>query len=122
MVPLSRFPVQTAKRAWLLLNLGFLAGTFWLLARVTQFSFAQVALVAFVGHGALASNFLLGQYYVFLLPRRTFVMEPELNPHPMWNMPEAFFPLGPLVTLTLLALPLMAPARRIINVTSPGFS
>lgn len=66
-VPLARFPVQTAKRAWLLLNLGFLAGTFWLLSRVTRFSFAEVALVAFLGHGTLASNFLLGQYYVFLL-------------------------------------------------------
>jgi glycosyl transferase family 87 len=208
MVPLARFPVQTAKRAWLLLNLGFLAGTFWLLARVTQFSFAQVALVAFVGHGTLASNFLLGQYYVFLLfllalaffhldrerpiaggavvgmafvlklyagplflffaarrrwkafvagifgavslaalavvlfgwsdtayfasdvlpralagdsvdpynagyqtisavLRRTFVLEPELNPYPVWNMPWIFFLLGPLVTLTLLALPLV---------------
>jgi hypothetical protein len=207
MVPLARFPVQTAKRSWLLLNLGFLAGTFWLLARVTQFSFAQVALVAFVGHGTLASNFLLGQYYVFLLfllalaffyldrerpiaggalvgvafvlklyagplflffaarhrwkafvagmfgaislaalavvlfgwsdtvyfashvlpralagdsvdpynasyqtisalLRRTFVLEPGLNPHPRWNMPWIFFLLGPLVTLTLLAAPL----------------
>jgi len=208
MVPLARFSVQTAKRAWLLLNLGFLAGTFWLLSRVTQFSFAQVALLAFVGHGTLVSNFLLGQYYVFLLflltlayfylhreraigggllvslafvlkvyggpffllfavkrrwrslaagvfgtllmaaaaitwlgwsgtnyfawhvlpralagdmvdpynvghhtisafLRRTFVMEPELNPHPAWNAPWVFFLLRPLVTLTLLALPLL---------------
>jgi hypothetical protein len=50
-----------------MLNLGFLAGTFWLLSRVTRFSFATVALVAFLAHGTLASNFLLGQYYVFLL-------------------------------------------------------
>jgi len=207
-VPLARFPVQTAKRAWLVLNLGFLAGTFWLLSRVTRFSFAELALVAFLGHGTLASNFLLGQYYVFLLfllalaffclnrrraigggalvgvafvlklyagpfflffaarrqwktlmagilgalgmvalavvlfglsdvtyfasnilpralagdlidpyhpgyqtlstlLRRTFVMEPELNPHPAWNAPWVFFLLGPLATLSLLALPLI---------------
>jgi hypothetical protein len=67
LAPLARFPVQTAKRVWLLLNLSLLAGTLWLLSRVTRFSFAEVALVAFVGHGTLASNFLLGQYYVFLL-------------------------------------------------------
>jgi hypothetical protein len=207
-VPLARFPVQTAKRAWLALNLGFLAGAFWLLSRVTRFSFAEVALVAFLGHGTLASNFLLGQYYVFLLfllalalfclhreraigggalvglafvlklyagpfflffaakrqwkafvagilgtlctialavvlfgpgdvtyfgsnvlpralagdlidpyhpgyqtlstlLRRAFVLEPELNPHPVWNAPGIFFLLGPLVTLTLLAIPLL---------------
>jgi hypothetical protein len=40
------------------------------------------------------------------LLRRTFVMEPELNPHPVWNKPWAFFLLGPLVTLALLALSL----------------
>jgi hypothetical protein len=207
-VPFTRFPVQTAKRVWLSLNLAFLAGTFWLLSRVTRFSFAEVALVGFVGHGTLESNFLLGQYYVFLLfllalaffclnrerpigggalvglafalklyagpfflffaarhqwkafaagilgalgmtalavvlfgsgdvtyfasnilpralagdlidpyhpgyqtlstlLRRTFVMEPELNPHPMWNTPWIFFLLAPLATLTLLALPLV---------------
>jgi hypothetical protein len=207
-VPLARLPVQTAKRAWLVLNLGFLAGTFWLLSRVTRFSFAEVALVAFLGHGTLVSNFLLGQYYVFLLfllalaffclyreraigggalvglafvlklyagpfflffaakrqwkafvagilgtlgmialavvlfgpgdvtyfasnilpralagdlidpyhpgyqtlsalLRRTFVLEPELNPHPVWDAPWVFFLVGPLVTLTLLAIPLI---------------
>jgi hypothetical protein len=207
LVPLAELPVQTAKRGWLLLNLGFLAATFWLLSRVTRFSFAEVALVGFAGHGALVSNFLLGQYYVFLLflltlaffylfrgqtlgggicvalafvlklyagplllffaarrqwkalavsvlaaagiaalsvvwfgwsgpayfashvlpramagdfgdpynpwnqtisalLRRTFVWEPGLNPHPIWNAPWIFFLLGPLVTITLLALPL----------------
>ena len=207
-VPLARFPVQTAKRAWLVLNLGFLASTFWLLSRVTRFSFAMVALVAFLGHGTLASNFLLGQYYVVLLfllalafyclhreraigggalvglafalklyagpfflffaarrqwkifaagilgtlgmialavvlfgwadvtyfasnvlpralagdlvdpyhagyqtlstlLRRTFVLEPELNPHPVWNAPWLFFLFGPLVSLTLLMIPLV---------------
>ena len=34
-------------------------------------------------------------------------MEPELNPHPTWNAPWVFFLVGPLVTLTLLALPLL---------------
>ena len=208
LVPLAGLPVQEAKRAWLLLNLGFLAATFWLLSRVTRFSFAEVALVGFAGHGTLVSNFLLGQYYVLLLflltlaffylyrgrpigggtcvalafvlklyagplflffaarrqwralaagvlgtagmaalavvwfgwsgpayfashvlpramagdladpynawnqsisalLRRTFVWEAGLNPHPMWNAPWVFFLLGPLVTITLLAPPLV---------------
>jgi len=34
-------------------------------------------------------------------------MEPELNPHPAWNAPWVFFLLGPLATLSLLALPLI---------------
>ena len=210
--PLCRSPGFLCKRPsgrGFVLNLGFLAGTFWLLSRVTRFSFAEVALVAFLGHGTLASNFLLGQYYVVLLfllalafyclhreraigggaivgvafvlklyagpfflffaatrqwkalaagilgalgmvalamvlfgpgdvtyfasnilpralagdlvdpyhpgyqtlstlLRRTFVMEPELNPHPLWNAPWVFFLLGPLATLALLALPLVS--------------
>ena len=207
-VPFAFLPVQQAKRVWLVLNLGFLAGTIWLLSRITRLSLAQVVLVAFAGHGTLASNFLLGQYYVFLLflltlaffflyrgrevaggvliglafilklyagpfflffavrrrwraltasvlgtvgfigvticlfgwsdvayfgqhvlpralagdlidpynagyqtlaalLRRTFLAEPELNPHPTWNAPQLYFFLAPLFTLALLAVPLI---------------
>jgi Glycosyltransferase family 87 len=67
LVPLSYFPVQTAKRIWLLLNLGFLALTVWLLVEITGFRAGQITLVAFLGFGSLYSNFLYGQYYVFLL-------------------------------------------------------
>ena len=66
-LPLSGFPPQIAKRLWLICNLAFLATTIWLLSRVTRFSSAQIALLALAGWGALHSNFLLGQYYVFLL-------------------------------------------------------
>jgi Glycosyltransferase family 87 len=67
MVPLAGFPYQTAKRIWLVCNLGFLAATVWLLARLTGFSVEQLTLLTFLGFGALYSNFLYGQYYVFLL-------------------------------------------------------
>jgi hypothetical protein len=63
----ANFPVQTAKQIWLALNLCFLGFTVWLLARVTGFRIEHVTLLAFLGFGSLYSNFLYGQYYVFLL-------------------------------------------------------
>jgi hypothetical protein len=67
LVELTSFPPQTAKQIWLVLNFGFLAATVWLLAKLTQFSVAQMTLLAFSGFGSLYTNFLYGQYYVFLL-------------------------------------------------------
>jgi Glycosyltransferase family 87/WD40-like Beta Propeller Repeat len=66
-VPLAGFPVQTAKQIWLALNLAFLAATLWMLSRVTQIRIEHIAILLFLGYGSLQSNFLLGQYYVFLL-------------------------------------------------------
>ena len=45
------------------------------------------------------------------LLRRTFIPEPELNPHPLFNAPFAFFLLRPLATLSILVLPLLALPR-----------
>lgn len=42
------------------------------------------------------------------LLRDAFVMEPELNPQPLWNAPFLFFFFQPLVTLAVLAFPLLA--------------
>lgn len=67
LVPVAGLAHQTAKQIWLFANLFFLAGTILLLARVTRFRAEQVWLLAFCGFGSLYSNFLLGQYYVFLL-------------------------------------------------------
>lgn len=212
LVPFSRFPVQTAKRIWLFINLGFLGATFWMLSRLTGFSFPSVALLGFLGYGTLHTNFLFGQYYVCvlflitaslfslearaqssagvflsvafalklyggpfllylaikrrwravlamlagalcfigfafwlfgwddllyfahnILPRalagevidpynslnntfstllrRLFVMEPELNPHPLWNAPAAFFFLEPFLTLLIFVMPLLGVFR-----------
>jgi hypothetical protein len=66
-VPLASFAPQTAKRFWLTFNLFFLAGAIWLLVRLTRFRADQIWLLAFAGFGSVYSNFLLGQYYVFLL-------------------------------------------------------
>lgn len=66
-VPLTQAPPQTAKRLWLAANTGFLAAALWMLAAMAGMPVEQIALLAFCGYGSLATNFGLGQYYVFLL-------------------------------------------------------
>lgn len=66
-VPLAKLPVQHAKQVWLTLNLLFLAATAWMLSHVTSIAFEWISILVFLGFGSLHSNFLLGQYYVFLL-------------------------------------------------------
>jgi hypothetical protein len=45
------------------------------------------------------------------LLRRTFVSEAELNPYPLFQAPFVFFLLRPLLTMLVLALPLLALRR-----------
>jgi hypothetical protein len=67
MVGLAGFAPQTAKRIWLVSNLVFLGLTVWLLSQVTRFRFEAIWLLAFLGYFSLRTNFLYGQYYIFLL-------------------------------------------------------
>ena len=67
MVALAELPAQRAKQVWLLCNLVFLAATIWMLSEVTRSRIEQVWLLAFCAYFSLRTNFLLGQYYVFLL-------------------------------------------------------
>lgn len=48
---------------------------------------------------------------VTTLLRRALMMEPELNPRPLWNAPALFFFLQPLLTLAVLVFPLLALSR-----------
>ena len=66
-LPLTAFSPLAAKRVWLLLNLGFLGSTFWLLHRITQLSWRRVILILLLCAAPLQGNFLGGQYYVLLL-------------------------------------------------------
>lgn len=66
-VPLSLVPAPQARKIWLAMNCGFLAISLWLLTRITSLNFAQLWLIAFLSGDALRNNFLLGQYYLFLL-------------------------------------------------------
>jgi hypothetical protein len=66
-VPFASLSVRSAKQIWLALNLLFLAATLWMLSRATRIPIEFIAILMFLGYGSLHSNFLLGQYYVFLL-------------------------------------------------------
>ena len=66
-VPLAGFPVQRAKQIWLGCNLIFLGAAVWLMSRITRLRFESIWLLAFCGYFSLRANFVLGQYYVFLL-------------------------------------------------------
>jgi hypothetical protein len=67
LLPLAQAAPQTAKRLWLAANAVLLAAVLWMLAAMTRTPVEQLALLAFCGYGSLATNFGLGQYYVFLL-------------------------------------------------------
>jgi hypothetical protein len=67
MVGLAGFAPQAAKRIWLVSDLVFLGVTVWLLSQVTRFRFEAIWLLVFCGYFSLRTNFLYGQYYVFLL-------------------------------------------------------
>ena len=67
LIPLAGLPPQNAKRAWLTINLALLIAVVYMLARISRRPFEQIALLALLGHSSLASNFIYGQYYVFLL-------------------------------------------------------
>jgi Glycosyltransferase family 87/WD40-like Beta Propeller Repeat len=66
-VPFAGLAPQRAKRVWLACNLALLAATIGLLSQVTGFSFEAIWLLTFCGYFSLRTNFLYGQYYVFLL-------------------------------------------------------
>lgn len=66
-VPFAGLPVQQAKQLWLICNLLFLGAAIWMLSRLSGLRVEHIWLLAFAGWFSLQMNFLLGQYYVFLL-------------------------------------------------------
>jgi hypothetical protein len=66
-IPLASLSQQHAKQVWLTAGLLMLAASTWILSRLSGLALAEVAALAALCWGALAGNFLLGQYYVFLL-------------------------------------------------------
>jgi hypothetical protein len=66
-IPLADLSQQHAKQAWLALGLILLAAAIWILARLSGLALVEAAALAALCWGALAGNFLLGQYYIFLL-------------------------------------------------------
>jgi Glycosyltransferase family 87/Dipeptidyl peptidase IV (DPP IV) N-terminal region len=64
--PIASMPALAAKHCWLILNLGLLLATFWVLHCLTALSWRRILLIAALSF-PLRVNFLLGQYYVLLL-------------------------------------------------------
>jgi Glycosyltransferase family 87/WD40-like Beta Propeller Repeat len=67
MAPLAGVPPLQAKHIWLVLNLLFLALEWRLLTRVTTLGGRRTLLLLLLAILPLRTNFLYGQYYVFLL-------------------------------------------------------
>ncbi|HEY6373958.1 MAG TPA: glycosyltransferase family 87 protein [Edaphobacter sp.] len=64
--PLTSMPPLAAKRCWIILNLGLLFATAFLLRALTELPLRRIALVIALNF-SLRVNFLYGQYYVLLL-------------------------------------------------------
>jgi hypothetical protein len=66
-LPLTSFSPLTAKRVWLILNLGFLLIALETLRRVTRVRWRRLLLIVLLCIVPLRMNFLYGQLYVFIL-------------------------------------------------------
>jgi hypothetical protein len=64
--PLTSMPPLAAKRCWIILNLGLLIATLYLLRGLTQLPWRRIALIAALSF-PLTVNYAFGQYYVLLL-------------------------------------------------------
>jgi hypothetical protein len=64
--PVASMPALAAKHCWLIVNLGLLLATLWLLQSLTGLSWRRVLFITALSF-PLRVNFLLGQYYVLLL-------------------------------------------------------
>ena len=81
LLPLANLPPLMAKRVWLVLNLGFLALSLWLLRRTTDLPWRQLWLLALLCVLPLHQNFLFGQYYVLILLLLCFAYFTALRSH-----------------------------------------
>jgi hypothetical protein len=65
--PLVGLSALGAKRVWLVLNLGLLAGTVLVLRELTQLRLRRIALITFLTVVPLRTNFLFGQQHLLIL-------------------------------------------------------
>ncbi len=66
-LPIASLPPMTAKRVWLAANALFLFAAIAILANLSTLPASGLILLAMAGYQALSLNFILGQYYVFIL-------------------------------------------------------
>jgi hypothetical protein len=67
MIPVAGFPPLIAKRIWLVLNLILLLAVIGILARMTGVRWEYLTILLLCGYRSLMTNFIYGQYYIFLL-------------------------------------------------------
>jgi hypothetical protein len=75
MIPIAGFPPLTAKRIWLALDLILLPAVIGILARMTGVRWEVLAVLLLCGYRSLMTNFLFGQYYIFLLFLTTLTLD-----------------------------------------------
>jgi hypothetical protein len=66
-IPIAGFRPLTAKRIWLVLNLVLLLAAIGMLARMTGVRWEYLTILLLCGYRSLMTNFVYGQYYIFLL-------------------------------------------------------
>jgi Glycosyltransferase family 87/WD40-like Beta Propeller Repeat len=67
LLPLAKLPPQRAKQVWIVLEVLFLAASVALLKNLSGLGALEVFVLALLAYASLATNLLLGHYYVFLL-------------------------------------------------------
>jgi hypothetical protein len=74
MIPIAGLTPLTAKRVWMAINLALLALVIGMLARTARIRWEYISILVFCGYRSIDSNFLYGQYYVFLLFLMTLIV------------------------------------------------
>jgi Glycosyltransferase family 87 len=74
-VPLAGLPPLTAKRIWLAINLILLLAVVGILARLTGVRWEYLVILLLCGYRSLMTNFVYGQYYIFLLFLMTLTLD-----------------------------------------------
>jgi hypothetical protein len=73
MIVLSELPPLTAKRSWLVINIALLLMVVKMLALIANIQWEYIALLLICGWHSIETNFLDGQYYIFLLFLMTLI-------------------------------------------------
>jgi hypothetical protein len=84
-VPMAGLPPLAAKRIWLVLNLILLLATIGILARLTDVRWEYLVLLLLCGYRSLMTNFVFGQYYIFLLFLITLTMDSFARNRDRWS-------------------------------------
>jgi Glycosyltransferase family 87/WD40-like Beta Propeller Repeat len=66
-LPLAKLPPQRAKQIWLALQIAFLGISILILSKLSNAGLLETLVLALLAYVSLATNLILGHYYIFLL-------------------------------------------------------